>query len=351
MEKLKSKAGSNLRCLNPWFNLAINNNKIKVCTASKVVIGELTKDTSLKDFWNKKEIRMVRKCMLEGNLSNICHGACSVLYDARDGFRKFKKNRKRLTKDEVILINTVKQAKDTVGFHPMNITISMDHNCNLRCTMCQTIWDNPGYSISEGIYRLIDELSGNLKRIFFTGGEPFYSGRVLNLINYCIQKGYDFKYGFFTNGLCIDMDLLKRIHIDEIYISIDGAAKKTYEKIRVGASFERVMANLNRLLDYRREVGWFDINVMFVVMRSNFREIPLMLKLFEGRKVRVLFSPFLGPEEHPENIFVFGEHLTPLLSFIRSAMVKTKDKSALNSLKIVEHTVIKSLFNDITDNC
>lgn len=329
-------------CIEPWTNLFIDNNKIKVCVPSKMVIGELTEHTSLMDFWNSREAQIVRRYMLQGNFSAICHGACANLYGERDGFQKYKKNKKRFTENELLLFDAIKQGKEIVEVKPLSIVIAMDHGCNLSCFMCENI-HKPEYVISNGIYRLVDELSSSLRKIFFTGGDPFYSGRVPLFIDYCIKKGYNFNYGFFTNGLNVNMELLKRIHLDEIYISIDGVTKKTYEKIRAGSTFEKVMDNLKRILEYRKRNNWFEVKVMCVVMKTNFKEIPMVIELFESMGTEVRFVPLFGMEGHPENIFEQERHLNKLLSIIRKAKLNTKKESTLIDLKILEWLVIKNI--------
>ncbi len=38
-----------------------------------------------------------------------------------------------------------------------------------------------------------------------------------------------------------------------MFISIDGATKETYEKIRVGSDFNRVVANIKRFIELKRQ--------------------------------------------------------------------------------------------------
>jgi radical SAM protein with 4Fe4S-binding SPASM domain len=63
--------------------------------------------------------------------------------------------------------------------------------------------------------------------------------------------------------------------LDRIYISVDGATKETYEKIRVRLTFERVVGNIERLVALRRELGSATprIELQIIAMPENAAEI------------------------------------------------------------------------------
>ena len=44
------------------------------------------------------------------------------------------------------------------------------------------------------------------------------------------------------------------LQIDQIFLSLDGATKQTYEQIRVGANFDKVISNTRRLIQIKREM-------------------------------------------------------------------------------------------------
>jgi len=82
--------------------------------------------------------------------------------------------------------------------------------------------------------------------------------------------------------------------IDLISISIDGATKETYEKIRIPAKFEVVIENLKKLVRIRNEKkSKTQIHIAFVCQLSNFHELPLIIKLADQLGVDQLNSPFV----------------------------------------------------------
>ncbi|KPK67458.1 hypothetical protein AMJ82_10645 [candidate division TA06 bacterium SM23_40] len=61
-----------------------------------------------------------------------------------------------------------------------------------------------------------------------------------------------------TNGTLLDHErasLLVDLGVEEIAVTIDGATKETYEAMRVGARYDRVLENMHRLIELRRSRG------------------------------------------------------------------------------------------------
>jgi pyrroloquinoline quinone biosynthesis protein E len=64
---------------------------------------------------------------------------------------------------------------------------------------------------------------------------------------------------------------------NEIQISVDGASKETFEKIRAGSRFERIVTNCQLINDYCRGRGIRVTKMWTVVQRDNFHELlPLV---------------------------------------------------------------------------
>ena len=87
-----------------------------------------------------------------------------------------------------------------------------------------------------------------------------------------------------TNGTLIDeawAERIVRLPFQHITVSIDGATPETYARLRRGGRLETVLAGVRRIQRWkenlRSELPHLDS--FFVVMRSNFREIPRYLEL------------------------------------------------------------------------
>jgi len=81
-----------------------------------------------------------------------------------------------------------------------------------------------------------------------------------------------------TNGSLLSPDLSEALidsTLDRLQISVDGATKETFEKIRIGADFDKVITNLENLIHLKRgknsDVPLLEI--VFVAMKSNIQEL------------------------------------------------------------------------------
>jgi radical SAM protein with 4Fe4S-binding SPASM domain len=123
--------------------------------------------------------------------------------------------------------------------------------------------------------RLIEEIA-ELKPgwVIVEGGEPLLREDLLELLGLARQKGLELHV--ITNGLLITPQIiiaLKRLEAS-VMISIDGARPATYESIRRGATFERVLESAR---DCAQQGLLEAIN--FTILKENYTEIPGILEL------------------------------------------------------------------------
>jgi MoaA/NifB/PqqE/SkfB family radical SAM enzyme len=95
-----------------------------------------------------------------------------------------------------------------------------------------------------------------------------------------------------TNGLLIKKMYQRLLNmfekLDVLNISIDGATKTTYELLRRGGQFEKLLENLEFIKDYHQQ---FEIKIHMVVQKSNWQEMGDMLELADRFNVhRVIFN-------------------------------------------------------------
>jgi radical SAM protein with 4Fe4S-binding SPASM domain len=90
-----------------------------------------------------------------------------------------------------------------------------------------------------------------------------------------------------TNGQLLDerrIEALIDARISRLIVSIDGATAPTYEAIRQGGKYERLLANLKLLRQRKRErrVSYPRVRFNFVMMHSNIQELPALIELAAG---------------------------------------------------------------------
>lgn len=122
--------------------------------------------------------------------------------------------------------------------------------CNARCVMCPytKMRRRQGF-MDMALYRkIVDECATYRNvEIRLTGfGEPLLDKKLIERITYAKQKGIE-KVQLTTNASLLHREIARAIvnsGLDEIMFSVDGYDKESYERIRVGLSFDRVYENL-----------------------------------------------------------------------------------------------------------
>ncbi len=90
------------------------------------------------------------------------------------------------------------------------------------------------------------------------------------------------QYSLLTNGLMFK-DFHPRIpHIIEnltrLGVSIDGATKETYEKLRLGGKWDNINRNLECIAELKQQHN-FKFELHMVVQKDNWQEIQTMIEL------------------------------------------------------------------------
>jgi MoaA/NifB/PqqE/SkfB family radical SAM enzyme len=128
--------------------------------------------------------------------------------------------------------------------------------------------------------RLVSAFPTLVRAYLFGLGEPLLNPHMIDYIERLSSSGVE--VWFNTNGTLIDNVLADRIAAagaDRITVSIDGATQATYERIRRGARFEDVTRGIRALARAGRLCGRPKVNLSFVAMRSNIRELPMLADL------------------------------------------------------------------------
>ncbi len=158
---------------------------------------------------------------------------------------------------------------------PLRLWIETASCCNLRCVMCP---NKDVAASAKGLMRLdlfqkiIDQarhfaLDVNLHH----RGEPLMNPALFDMIRYARAAGL--KVRFHTNGALLDEVKARRLLEAAptlVSFSFDGFTKESYERVRVGATFEKTRDNILRLVALRREMGLQKPYV--VVERIRFRK-------------------------------------------------------------------------------
>src|SRR5204863_8321733 len=110
----------------------------------------------------------------------------------------------------------------------------------------------------------------------------------------------------------------------ELHSSIDGATAETYERIRVRAHFDRIVRNLEGLVEARRRLDSPTprIRMVVVAMRQNLHEFPDLVRLAHRLSIDSVFVQHLCHD--------FGEsslpaHYHPMRAFVSDQTLQGED--------------------------
>lgn len=172
---------------------------------------------------------------------------------------------------------------------PAFLQIEPVGQCNLRCQMCpiQFRRDGPPYGPPafmewDKFTRLVDELP-KLDEMQLQGlGEPMMHPRFFDMVAYAVRKGA--RVGTNSNLTLLNPLRAERCitsGLHELNVSLDGATAETYERIRVRAHFDRVLRNLELLIQTKERLGSTmpHLKIVAVVMRQNLHELPDLVRL------------------------------------------------------------------------
>lgn len=216
---------------------------------------------------------------------------------------------------------------------PTFLQIEPVGQCNLRCRMCAIRFRDDGPSDGalavmpyETFTRLLDE-SGTVHELHLQGlGEPLLHPRFFDLVEYAANKGI--KVTTNSNLTLLRPWLAERCvtsGLAYLRVSIDGATADTYERIRDGGRFRRVVRNLEAVVAARRlrRSRRPAIGLVMVLMRQNLHELPDLVRLAHRWSVDDLFVQHLCHD--------FGESSLParyagMRDFVRSQALGEEDR-------------------------
>ena len=118
--------------------------------------------------------------------------------------------------------------------------------------------------------------------LLHTIGDPLANAKLKDYLK--ILRKYNMQAGISTNGLMLDkhVDTLTEFFdiCSNIRFSIDGVKKETYEKIRFGGIFEKLIENLNLAEKKLKKIG-YEFSIDLVISKDNFDELGEFIVFFK----------------------------------------------------------------------
>jgi len=198
----------------------------------------------------------------------------------------------------------------------LRVLIDFADRCNLECIMCHYSLPGRAQGGAEIPLEEFERLAAELLPYTYHLGlscatEPFMYRDFLEVLS--VVAAYDVPNAYYiTNATMLTERAIQatlRARVAMVSISLDGATRETFERIRRKASFDKVLANVRRLRDMKRGLGLDRPRLQFSVtlMRSNIEELEPLLHLIKelgGQEVDIRHVvPYEGLESCELTLF------------------------------------------------
>jgi radical SAM protein with 4Fe4S-binding SPASM domain len=169
----------------------------------------------------------------------------------------------------------------------------------------------------ETFTRIIDQFP-TLQDLHLQGlGEPMMHPRYFDMVRYAVARGIRVT----TNTNMTLLNAKRAVEcvtcgLDTLHVSIDGATPETYNRIRVRAHLDRVLHNLELLLDTREQCrsGLPHLKMVMVIMRQNLHELPDLVRLAARYQMEEVFVQHLAHDFGEDSL---PEHYAPMRQFVQ----------------------------------
>lgn len=224
--------------------------------------------------------------------------------------------------------------------YPRFIEIEITTRCNKKCIICEhTWWKEPNRDLTLQEFKsLVDQFP--LRWVNLTGeGDAFLNPDYLNMIRYLKAKGVSIylvdSFDLINKKIAYE---LVSAGVDGIYISMDAVTKETYEKIKAGCHFDKVVENIRSLLEIKKQLGspLPEICFRFVINKLNVHEMANFVKLVRSIGTRKDYGD--GSKIHYVGLLDYPEIHDLYLPTIPEEYVRetlAAQKSDLNNLPVV----------------
>jgi MoaA/NifB/PqqE/SkfB family radical SAM enzyme len=180
--------------------------------------------------------------------------------------------------------------RELVHSWPVLVKVDISPLCNLRCTYCVHAAPGDDDALAQQVFRghqrmpvdrfdqIAREVSGHSAAVaLYYVGDPLMHP---DLAEFCATAaGYGLNSHVSTNfSFLIPDDALRALvasGLSHLTVCVDGMTQDLYDRTRVGGRIERVLANLERVLELRRELGRAHpkVEVQYIKYQHNLDEL------------------------------------------------------------------------------
>jgi len=202
-------------------------------------------------------------------------------------------------------------AMRALGYRYMVIRMDTINLCNLRCKMCyySSDYHRKKEEMDLPLFRRIAEQVFPKTRFLYLScaTEPTLNKQFASFVRTAGEYKVPFT-SFCTNGQLLREDVIQaciETKTSEIIFSVDGATAETYEEIRRGGKWGRLLEKLDLLasMKHRSKAAKPVTRINFTCMLSNIHELRAMVRLASDHGVRSLHVRHLLAYTDEQNSF------------------------------------------------
>lgn len=181
------------------------------------------------------------------------------------------------------------------GRFPLKVSPETTNHCNLRCPYCprEDSGRGVGHMNSRLFDSIVEQMAGKLSVLAPQGfGEPLIHPEIGAMLRRATERGVRY-IDLVTNGTLLDEERCRAIFdakVTLVTIELDGADPEVFERGRVNARYDEVVANVQRLFRMRDELGAELPHICLQVIRLP-DVIPSLPAFYE------LWQPFLRDQD------------------------------------------------------
>jgi radical SAM protein with 4Fe4S-binding SPASM domain len=173
--------------------------------------------------------------------------------------------------------------------YPTIASIEPTNACGMKCIMCprDRMKRKVGFMEINLFEKIVKQMKMNSFIVLHHFGDPLLHPKIGEMIKIC--KKNKIKTFFSTNPSSLTDEKIKTIldaELDYLHISLDGATKETYEKIRRGrADFEIALKNIeNFLKEKKKRKKSPETTIAIIRMKETKGEIEIFKKQWKNKK-------------------------------------------------------------------
>ncbi len=178
---------------------------------------------------------------------------------------------------------------------PRSIYIEPTSRCNELCQQCpRTLLsreDDRDLTFDD-FRRIVDQFPV-LERVVLHGlGEPLLNKDLPRMISYLKARG---TYVLFnSNGILLNARRGQELidaGLDEYRLSMDGATRQTYARVRGVDAFDKVWRNVGAFIamQHKQDAGKPAVSLWFTAMKENLHELPPLIDLADENGIREVY--------------------------------------------------------------